>query len=532
MCVLWTDNAHLNNISMEDISRFDDFEWLLANEEVKENILPDENVLVYRGHSTISIGFTELYFVELFYDRYVRVLGPSFIQKKIDALDNEVARAWANYAMNRMPTVIKYENDEFANSLEDLLYRLDLPYTNLIEVFKPYMPFFTNEDYFKFAYDKVDSPLYRYFWILFILFYEDEYPKDETNHYPQSYRTCEKKETCKEKERCKFCRRCWYFEACYGKDYDFAKEMLDFQKEMTLSFLSIAPKDKKDVLLVKLYESFQQINQSGLFEAKLSLSYDKVLYGEGKPMTGGFFLRWDKVNFFDGFYIIKHPDVPFNKARSFRIEDPNSRKAFNDISSLFMKKLPPLRVQAKNGHIVKVLNKANLSQCISLMEHKVAAPNVLRKKAIDQAKVEKKEISKAEAKSRCKELKSRYLDYLCAKQLDEYKVICCIEHRVNSSGAVSCEYSFIFTIKETRSEIFLAYENSSESRCTYLLSVSRHSWRESIEKIYDFFASNEVNKRQLMASNLVDLHLPGNYEYQRLFHSDYLAWVDKVKHFL
>lgn len=64
-------------------------------------------------------------------------------------------------------------------------------------------------------------------------------------------------------------------------------------------------------------------------------------------------------------------------------------------------------------------------------------------------KVEKKELTSAEAKSLCEGLSSRYLDYLCLKQLNNYKVVCCIEHRVNSSGGVSCEYSFIFTIKIT-----------------------------------------------------------------------------------
>ena len=165
------------------------------------------------------------------------------------------------------------------------------------------------------------------------------------------------------------------------------------------------------------------------------------------------------------------------------------------------------------------------------MEHKVSAPSTVRKKSADHAMlVEKKEISKTEAQNICKGLKSRYLDYLCAKQLDGYKVVCCIEHRVNSNGAISCEYSFIFTIKETAKKIFLAYENSSESRCTYLHPVAQYSWNKSIEKIYDFFASNEVNKRQLMASRLVDLRLPGNYEYQRILHSDYLSWVDKIKY--
>ena len=83
---------------------------------------------------------------------------------------------------------------------------------------------------------------------------------------------------------------------------------------------------------------------------------------------------------------------------------------------------------------------------------------------------------------------------------------------------------------DLRKKIFLAYENSSESRCAYLLPVAQYSWNESIEKIYDFFAQNEVNKRQLMASRRVDLQLPGNYDYQRILHSDDLSWVDKIKY--
>ena len=65
---------------MDDIQRFDEFEWLLANKVVNENVLPDENVLVYSVHSAFSVGLTELYFVELFYDKYVRVFGAAFIQ--------------------------------------------------------------------------------------------------------------------------------------------------------------------------------------------------------------------------------------------------------------------------------------------------------------------------------------------------------------------------------------------------------------------------------------------------------------------
>ena len=305
--------------------------------------------------------------------------------------------------------------------------------------------------------------------------------------------------------------------------------MNDFQKEMTLNFLSAAPDKIKDKALVRLYESIQQINMSELFDAKLCLSYDKVMYGEGTPMTGKFFIRWDKVEFFDGFYIVKHPKVPFNKVLPYRILDKCSRKAYNNISAFFMKKLPPIYVEAKDGKIINVLNIANLSSCISVMEHKVDNSSAVHNKISDLRKSEKKELSAEKARNLCKKLKSRYLDYLCSKQLERYKVVCCVEHRVNSTGIVTCEYSFIFTIKEISNRVILAYENASESRCTYILPISRLYWKESIDKIYDFFASNEINKRQLMALGLVDLRLPGNYEYQRVLHSDYLAWVDKIK---
>ena len=43
-------------------------------------------------------------------------------------------------------------------------------------------------------------------------------------------------------------------------------------------------------------------------------------------------------------------------------------------------------------------------------------------------------------------------------------------------------------MERPKKKIFLAYENSSESRCAYLLPVAQYSWNESIEKIYDFFA--------------------------------------------
>jgi hypothetical protein len=195
-----------------------------------------------------------------------------------------------------------------------------------------------------------------------------------------------------------------------------------------------------------------------------------------------------------------------------------------------MRNLPPLRVQAKDGNIVKVLNKVNLDECVTLMEHKVIKPVSLMKEISLRPKTERNEISSLEAKTLCKEFKSRFLDYLCAKQIYEYKVVCCIEHRCNSSGSMSDEYSFIFTVHETARLLYLAYENSKEARCTYLFPVPKERRQLCIDKIYAYFASNEINKRQQLASGKVFLSLPGGHDYQRIMHDDYLKWVDRIKY--
>ena len=101
---------------------------------------------------------------------------------------NETAKVWANYAISRIPSVLKYANETFEEKLEDLLCRLKHPQSVFItDIFKRYMPFITCGDYYRFAFDNIDSPLYRYFYILLMLMYEDDYPIDATIQYPHNY---------------------------------------------------------------------------------------------------------------------------------------------------------------------------------------------------------------------------------------------------------------------------------------------------------------------------------------------------------
>ncbi len=468
-------------------TKFDNFEWLKSCDVIKEGKLPQKKTLF---NSPIGVSFTipDDYIVQLFYMRYIRPFSFEFATDKSKELLSGNEKLWALFCIERAPLMIQMLNDYFDEEFERICNELGLSYTLLNDVFDAHKPFATNYDCYKFAYDNIDSENLHYFYILLIMSIEGDYPTD-------------------------------------------MKELLDFQKDLTESFVRLAPHSIKEKAIVALYKAFEQINKTKIFKDKLGLSYDKILYGEGIPLTGSFYLRWDKVSFYDGFYLIEHPSVSryAKKSKPLKIADSHSKKVFNDISRIFLKRLPPLHLQAVKGKIVKVYNRACLDDCVSIMEYKVNSPAKVRKNLKERPKIKKKEISSSEASKLCKEFKSRFLDYLCKKQLDEYKVICCVENRVNSDLAVTTEYSFIFTIKESKDLVYIAFENTSDSRCTYVFPIPRRSWKESIDALYAFFASSEVNKRQALSQRLVNLQLPGRYDYIRVLHTDYLKWVDRIR---
>lgn len=256
----------------------------------------------------------------------------------------------------------------------------------------------------------------------------------------------------------------------------------------------------------------------------------KVFHSQTSLLNGIFQISWNEVLFRDGFYLLRITNSSESESSLLRVEDDHSRYAFNEIKCLFEKKLSILQVEIKEGIIIKIHNKPRLDALISIMEYKVSQSLVNKTNSLISISKERKELSSKTAKAYCKQFKSRYIDYLCAKQLDDYNVVCCIEYRINSNHIFAKEHSFIFTIKEVSDLIYLAYENTSDLRCTYLFPIPKGTWKNSIDMLYEFFASNEVNKRQQMASHLVDLCLPGNYAYLRVYHANYMNWVDKIKH--
>ncbi len=198
--------------------------------------------------------------------------------KKVNELENSFAKAWATFAIARAPLVIKHDNDEFEERMEELGRKLGIPYEHARSIFLSYMPFLTNYEYFKFAYDNLDKVYYRYFYLLLIDYInvEDNYPEDLTKRYPD-YLSCQKQVECKFSKECMKKRQCYYIYINGGNYYDHAKEMNVFQKDLTLDFLRFASKELKDKAIVKLYESFRQINHKVNLDKCVTLMEHKVI---------------------------------------------------------------------------------------------------------------------------------------------------------------------------------------------------------------------------------------------------------------
>ena len=266
------------------------------------------------------------------------------------------------------------------------------------------------------------------------------------------------------------------------------------------------------------------LGSEGLMTFGLQLKADT-----NPPMSGRFYLSPKYIRFMDGYVWFYHPKYPggADGHLPLRFDLKESRKVYSNISDYLLKRLPPIQVEAQNGCIVKVLSPFSLSECIDLIEHKSEKPNVYKEKV--KPSVQRKDIVKNEARTLIKEFKSRYLDYLCASQLDDFKVVCCIEQRTTESGASATEYSFIFTLKSTPRKTLLIFENVNDSRSTYAVSVDTSSYDDCVDNVFAYFASDILNKRQKMASGELRINHAGIRDMKRIFHKDYITWCNAIK---
>lgn len=424
--------------------------------------------------------------MQLFWSCYVEPYGEDFINQQIEFINDQTTKDLVRCCLDNIPDFINAEVDNFYDFMDNIA-GVDF---NLPDFHKE-IPVFGINNVHHFIRDYIETPhidkwpSLLAFWVSRMNFYDE------------------------------------------GADND-NDDILCMQNAIRnlhtrLSKNNLVP-DAKSFIKLGVAKANRILKSEGLMTFGLEPKADK-----NPPLSGRFLLSPKYIKFMDGFVWLYHPKFPggADGHLPLRFDLKESRKVYSNINDYLLKKLPPIQVEAQNGCIVKVLSPLSLTECIELIEHKSEKPNV--SKEIAKPSVQRNDIVKSEARTLIKEFKSRYLDYLCASQLDDFKVVCCIEQRTTESGTSATEYSFIFTLKSTPRKTILIFENVNNSRSTYAVSVDTSSYEDCVDTVFAYFASDILNKRQKMASGELRINHSGIRDMKRIFHKDYLTWCDAIK---
>ncbi len=223
-----------------------------------------------------------------------------------------------------------------------------------------------------------------------------------------------------------------------------------------------------------------------------------------------FILNWNDVMFGNGFITINPPRIGNIKFAPLNVSNNMSIMALNSIREFLQNKMPEIHCVAKENKLT-ILDKIDLSVALRYLKIKSAKPsfdpetdgikikekknvsNIFKVQSFEDAlslaaQLDKHELSK---------LKSKYINYLAAKQSDNYKVIPCSERMSYISSFTSnIEYAFIFTLPSfKRGYVILAVENLNIDRSTMLFSFKRMYYEKVIRGIYGYLQSFNSNKR-------------------------------------
>ena len=316
------------------------------------------------------------------------------------------------------------------------------------------------------------------------------------------------------------------YETKYEDEYLYLKQIIDTTITHLIGNKVITD---KSLYLNDFFQILVNVNN------KKALKLDKLLNEmnlcpkgfNGKILENGIvIIPWQHVFFMNSYILIFHPNHPIGESNSsYRYEISESKKIYNQVSSVFIKKLPGIIAECKNGKVIKVLNISNICDCIEILRKKTSPPQVKTTEPDDSKKITSKEyLSNNEIIQKIKQLKSEYLDYLSNIHIDKYKIFHSPEVRVNSNDVVVDEEAFIFTINEGSESIVVLYENIIPSRASIVFTLKKEKYQDAINSINNYFTSLVTNKREKLIRRTIAFNHEGIIGYDRVVHDCFHNW--------
>ena len=122
--------------------------------------------------------------------------------------------------------------------------------------------------------------------------------------------------------------------------------------------------------------------------------------------------------------------------------------------------------------------------------------------------------------------KSEFINFLLKKQSDKYKIIPCMERLAHTDNDI-IEEAFMFSLKENTGRYLIVYENVNPDRSTLLFEVEEKDYDLTVQSIYDFLQSAEINKRSNLRSRNIELKEANVKRFRSINHDS--SWKYSIK---
>ncbi len=240
------------------------------------------------------------------------------------------------------------------------------------------------------------------------------------------------------------------------------------------------------------------------------------------------YIPWNNVLFRKGHVLFASPySKDGGKGKIISWED--SIPDFELIKPALQKKVPVIKVRLNNLNIVDVINVDEItSAVINLRKRPLHSTDVIIRKPQPTVLSKPKRMNASEVRSLPEIKSSVYLKKLCNIHIKDYPIFYCIETKNTFSGCTSPEKAFVFCLKDIGSHLIIIYENTIESRSSYIFKIKRGGFITTINKIHKFFSSNLKNKREKLLVNSIEF--PKNViSYNRVIHNSFEQWINDIR---
>lgn len=212
-------------------------------------------------------------------------------------------------------------------------------------------------------------------------------------------------------------------------------------------------------------------------------------------------VEWKDV-IFDDFYVRFFA----NKLMTKPYQCPSSRKSLEFLKPYILKRnLSPIKISVVGNQIVSIENLEQLDTIINIL----TIQDIIRK-AISELSLN----SVYEVFNRIKKIsnknifdffkikdKSKFLEYLCDIQDNEYKIIPVTEIMLSNDSVTFEEDTFLFTFTRENIE-YIVWESTSLNRATYIFRTNETEYDKNIQFIFEYIIAERNRKRSDLKSSI------------------------------